>query len=38
MAARKVAATAAATIAGIAGYVYTNNKYVSFNFMCTWLG
>ena len=35
MAARKVAAGAAATIAGIAGYVYTNNKYICFDFMCT---
>ena len=38
MAARKVAAAGAATIAGIVGYVYTNNKYVCFNFMCTLFG
>ena len=38
MASRKVAAAGAATIAGIAGYVYTNNKYIYFDFMCTWLG
>ena len=38
MAARKVGAAASATIAGIVGYVYTNNKYICFDFVCTWLG
>ena len=38
MAARKVAAAAAVTIAGMAGYVYTNNKYICFHFKYTLFG